>query len=362
VPGGRVFGLLRAAWLVLPEPLRRWAPARFVKTRVRGGLAGVGTPGADERPAAGTTGSHQPRVPSDVSTGPTLIGSLAELDEALRKLDAAAAISDDELRRGFGTFEMRFPQDLPADPDSAEYRARQFELYEWLHGKPYAVANEVSQFDATEAADRPFPYHTKSASTVGDQLIAVGYLIRTMDLPAGSRVLEFGPGWGNTTIALARMGCRVTVVDIEPNFLALVNERARRKHLTIETHQGDFSVIARLNRTFDAVLFFECFHHCSQHQSLVAGLDRVVAPGGKVIFAGEPIADDFPVPWGLRPDGESLWSIRRHGWLELGFQERYFRDLLARHGWRVEKSSCAELTGAHTGWGTIFTARRAGGI
>jgi SAM-dependent methyltransferase len=296
----------------------------------------------------------QPEVPA----APAVIETLADLDVALRKLDAAAAISDDELRRAFETFSMRFPLDLPADPDSPDYRARQFDLYEWLHGKPYSTANEVSGFDPMQAADAPFPYHTKSAQTVGNQLIAIGYLIRALDLPAGSRVLEFGPGWGNTTIALARMGCQVTAVDIEANFLKLIDERARRKHVTVETIQGDFSLIAELDRQFDAVLFFECFHHCSDHQALVAGLDRVVAPGGKVVFAGEPIDDGFSMPWGLRLDGGSLWSIRRHGWLELGFQERYFRGLLSRHGWDVEKSVCRELSGAVTGWGTVFTARR----
>jgi hypothetical protein len=36
--------------------------------------------------------------------------------------------------------------------------------------------------------------------------------------------------------------------------------------------------------------------------------------------AAEPITDDFGEPWGLRLDGMSAWSIRKHGWLELGFQ------------------------------------------
>ncbi len=289
---------------------------------------------------------------------PVVVETLADLDAALRRMDAAAAVSDDELRRAFETFSMKFPLELPLDPDSEEYRARQFELYAWLHGKPYSTANEVSRFDPQEAADSPFPYHTRSAQTVGNHLIAIGYLIRALDLPPGSRVLEFGPGWGNTTIALARMGCHVTAVDIEPNFLKLIDERARRKHVTVETMVGDFSIIAELDRQFDAVLFFECFHHCSNHQALVAGLHRAVAPGGKVVFAGEPIDDGYPMPWGLRLDGGSLWAIRRHGWLELGFQEGYFRGLLARHGWTVDKTVCRELSGAVTGWGTVFSAHR----
>lgn len=114
-------------------------------------------------------------------------------------------------------------------------------------------------------------------------------------------------------------------------------------------------MIHTLDRQFDAVLFFECFHHCANHQQLVAGLDRVVAPGGKVLFAAEPILDEFPIPWGLRLDGESLWAIRQHGWLELGFQESYFRRLMERHGWSVERADCAE-----TPWGNILVATRRG--
>jgi len=253
---------------------------------------------------------------------------------------------------------MAPPADLPADPDSPEYRQRQLALYEWLHGKPYAVTNEVSHLDPVASADRPFPFHTESARTVGDQLIAIGYLIRALDLPPRSTVLEFGPGWGNTTIALARMGHRVTAVDIEHNFLELITERARRKRLSIETIHGDFAVAETIDRRFDAVLFFESFHHSANHQRLIAALDRLVAPGGKAVFAGEPISETFPLPWGLRLDGGSLWAIRRHGWLELGFSETYFRGLLTRHGWHVDKQICQELSGASTGWGTIFIARR----
>lgn len=282
-----------------------------------------------------------------------VITTLEELDEMLQMLDSAAAVSDDELRRGFTRFTMDIRMDMPVDPDSKEYRSHQMKLYEWLHGKPYAVKNEVTSFDVSAAADAPFPYCTESGQTVGNQLIAIGHIIRTLNLKPKSSILEFGPGWGNTTLFLARMGYRVTAVDVEKNFVQLINERARRKGLKIETVHGEFAIIHELEQKFDAVLFFECFHHCSDHHSLIAGLEKVVAPGGKVVFAAEPITDAFSIPWGLRLDGESLWAIRKHGWLELGFQETYFRNLLARYGWQVEKSVCSE-----TPWGVIFVATR----
>jgi len=271
----------------------------------------------------------------------------------LKKLDTMAEISDDELRKGFSQFHMEFPVDLPSDTESEEYRLAQLNLYEFLHGKPYSISNEIDDFDINTMALRPFPYCTESPTTVGNQLIAIGHLIKTMNLDAGSKILEFGPGWGNTTISLARMGYEVTAIDINDSFLALINERAERKNLKVETIQGDFSLITELDKKFDAVIFFECFHHCFNHQKLIADLNSVVAPGGKVIFAAEPITDNFPIPWGLRLDGESLWAIRRHGWLELGFQETYFRQLLSQHGWSLHKEVCTA-----TPWGEVLIASR----
>lgn len=330
---------MRLVWPYVPSAVRRSALVTWLKSKLTPPIA-----------AASTSASA---LPMPTSAGPKLMSTLEELDEMLRMLDKAAAISDDELRRGFTQFRMQFPMDLPSDPDSSEYRAVQMKLYEWLHGKPYTVTNEASDFDMKAAASSPFPFYTESPHTVGNHIISIGHLIRTLNLPPKSSILEFGPGWGNTTVWLARMGYQVTAVDIEKNFVELIRERARRKSLNVEAIQGDFSMLHQFDRQFDAVLFFECFHHCSDHQSLIAGLDRVVTPRGKVVFAAEPITDDFPIPWGLRLDGESLWAIRKNGWLELGFQETYFRALLASHGWDVVKSVCNE-----TPWGVIFTATR----
>lgn len=283
------------------------------------------------------------------------VSSLSELDIILDELDQAAKISDDELRKTFTTFEMEFSLDVPNDPYSSEYRDRQFGIYEHLHGKPYSFTNEVTSFDVADSASHPFPYYTESPHTVGNHLIAIGHLIRTLDLPAKSSILEFGPGWGNTTVALARMGYKVTAVDIEKNFVDLIHERAKRKELNIEAIQGDFQLVHEVNRKWDAVLFFECFHHCADHLSLIDGLDRIVKPGGRVVFAAEPITDAFPIPWGFRLDGESLWAIRKHGWCELGYQESYFKDMMRRYGWKLSKHVCSE-----TPWGVVFVATRIG--
>lgn len=329
------FRLAQSIWPFVPQTVRRQPIVAWVRSKIA----------TNNGPAALAA------IPSisDVR----IISTLEEVDEMLKLLDQAAAISDDELRRGFTKFQMNFPLSLPSDPGSPEYRDVQMQMYEWLHGKPYSLNNETSSFDVLAAASRPFPFYTESPQTVGNHVIAIGHLIRTMNLRPGSSVLEFGPGWGNTTTFLARMGYAVTAVDIEKNFVDLINERGKQKGLKIDAIQGDFSLINEIDKQFDAILFFECFHHCSDHRALIASLDKAVRPHGKVVFAAEPITDDFPMPWGLRLDGESLWAIRKNGWLELGFQEAYFTDLLEQYGWHTTKVECAE-----TPWGIVFVATR----
>jgi 2-polyprenyl-3-methyl-5-hydroxy-6-metoxy-1,4-benzoquinol methylase len=280
-------------------------------------------PASEARPVPATR--EQPAV--------RLVRTLEEVDVVMREIDAAAAISDDELRRVFKTFRMELAMPSGNDPASEEYRTKQLELYQWLHGRPYSVKNEASPFDVERAIAKPFPYSTESTETVGNQLIAIGYLIKHLALKPHSRVLEFGAGWGNTTIALARMGHQVTVIEIEANFVKLIKERASRSGVNVTVIHGDFLDWKALNGQFDAVLFYESFHHCAHHRALIPLLDAVIAPGRVIMFAAEPILEEFPLPWGLRLDGESLWAIRRMGWMELGFKESYFRQRAIAECW-----------------------------
>lgn len=296
------------------------------------------------RNAAAAPAAPQPNYPLD----------LAAVDRFLQAV--AEAPDDAHMRRLFQSYRADYDLDVPGDPDSLAYRQHQLALYARLHGQPYAVTNERSPMDVAAMARSPYPYVHGQADLVGDQLMAIGFLIKSMNLRPGARVLEFGPGWGNTTLALAKMGCPVLAIDIEQNFVDLIQERARMERLDeIEVRRGDFLDIEALPAdAFDAVLFFECFHHCADHQRLVAALDRVLRPGGVVCFAAEPIVDDFPLPWGLRMDGEALWAIRRNGWLELGFNSAYFEGLMVRHGWRMERRQ-----GSDSRLSTLWLARRA---
>ncbi len=155
------------------------------------------------------------------------------------------------------------------DPFGADYAAAQFKLYEKISGQPYRLQNEETQFDLDTVAAKPFPYSTGSTQVVGDQLFAIGSLMRRMNIPSGGRILEFGPGWGNTTIALAQAGFQVTAVDIEKRFCELLERRAAQVGVTLDIVNADFIWAETVSEPYDAVIFFECFHHCADQMCLL---------------------------------------------------------------------------------------------
>ncbi|HEX4244173.1 MAG TPA: class I SAM-dependent methyltransferase, partial [Acidimicrobiales bacterium] len=176
---------------------------------------------------------------------------------------------------------------------------------------------------------------TQSPLVVGEELIARGFIIKTIGLAPPGRIVEFGPGWGNLTIDLATMGFEVTGVEVEPQFSALVEQRCSRPEQLTMTTQDMLSFDPP--EPFDAAIFYESFHHCADHLAMLEHLHRIVRPDGSVIFAAEPVAA-MAYPWGPRLDGYSLWSTRVYGWLELGFDNTYFTAALERTGWTASRS------------------------
>ncbi len=258
-----------------------------------------------------------------------------ELDELLKTFDEGYKVSHDEAYRLFSQAELAPPDDLPADPFSPEYRQRYMDLYKKISTREhYSVQNERSEFNVDELSLRPFPYFTKSLKLAAQHFSLMGKLFEILDVKENSSILECGFGWGNTTLALAMLGHNVTALDIEERYCEVVRRRAETLQVTnIELVNSDFLWVETTDKKFDAVCFFESFHHCWEFERLLLALHRVLLPGGKIYFGAEPINDQFKTPWGVRLDGESLWVARHAGWMELGFHSDFFDELLDRTGW-----------------------------
>jgi SAM-dependent methyltransferase len=281
----------------------------------------------------------------------SLDGLDAELSEAARLF----ASSEDQARSFLQSFELAPPGGRPPDPFSTEYREWAWNLYHLISGQlEYTTANETSPFDLAGAMVRPFPFATGSATVVGGDLVARGHLMRcigdeSFGLTSPGRIVEFGPGWGNLTMDLVATGFDVTAVEVDEKFCTLIQKRcAFPENLTVVP--GDMLAFDATT-PYDAAVFFESFHHCSDHLAMLRKLHEIVRPGGPVFFASEPV-QKMDYPWGPRLDGLSVWSTRSHGWLELGFDADYFDDALHRTGWRGRR----RLAGGRMGAADVIVA------
>jgi 2-polyprenyl-3-methyl-5-hydroxy-6-metoxy-1,4-benzoquinol methylase len=265
----------------------------------------------------------------------------AEVDLIARLLNE----DSDTYQRALNDFWLDI-QPIAAEPASEGYKRWVMDTYALIANRSaYNVSSEETTYDLDSYVRRPVPYAGGNAKAIGDMLMAVGHVMHAMDLEPESSILEFGFGWGNTTVQLAMSGYKVTGIDIAPNFVEMVRRRTGALDLEADLRVGSFFDAETIDQQFDAVLFFECFHHCSDHIRLLKAIPRILKPGGKLVLAGETINNSLPYPWGINPDGQAVYCIRQFGWLELSFRENYILDLLDELEWNVEKHNFINAMG-----------------
>ena len=79
-------------------------------------------------------------------------------------------------------------------------------------------------------------------------------LARAADVHSGYRVLDVAAGTGNTALAAARRGARVTATDLVPSMLETASRRAAAEGLEIEVQVADALELPYDDDTFDVVL------------------------------------------------------------------------------------------------------------
>ena len=105
-----------------------------------------------------------------------------------------------------------------------------------------------------------------------------------------ARSLEIGAGTGYFTLNMMRAGMieRATCTDISPGMLATLSANAQRLGLEVETHSADAERLPFADESFDLVLGHAVLHHIPDLATAFGEFARVLAPGGTLLFAGEP--------------------------------------------------------------------------
>jgi 2-polyprenyl-3-methyl-5-hydroxy-6-metoxy-1,4-benzoquinol methylase len=249
------------------------------------------------------------------------------------------AKSFDEIRRLW--LETSIPYELNGfSPYSDAYRDIQLAIYKKLAQDTYSVNNELTSVKlSSEQFDIGYPWTSKNLGVIGSHfgkiaqaLAAIGEVKPQKEV---LEVIEFGAGWGELAIPLAKSGQNVTCVDIDDGFIQRIKRIAAKEGCQLSTINGDFVEAARgiSAKNFDCAVFQSSFHHCLDFNGLVAAIKKnVLNENGVILFLAEPIFKNYNFPWGLRFDGESLWAIMINSWLELGFDYDFFSDLMLKNG------------------------------
>jgi ubiquinone/menaquinone biosynthesis C-methylase UbiE len=105
-----------------------------------------------------------------------------------------------------------------------------------------------------------------------------------------AHALEVGAGTGYFTLNMLRAGLieRATCCDISPGMLATLQANAQRLHLDVQTVRVDAERLPFADRSFDLVFGHAVLHHIPDLGQAFSEFERVLMPGGSVLFAGEP--------------------------------------------------------------------------
>lgn len=104
------------------------------------------------------------------------------------------------------------------------------------------------------------------------------------------RALEIGAGTGYFSLNLLQAGVvqEATCTDISPGMIEALRGNAQRLGLSVETAVTDAEDLPFEDASFDLVLGHAVLHHLPDLERAFGEFHRVLAPGGTVVFAGEP--------------------------------------------------------------------------
>jgi sarcosine/dimethylglycine N-methyltransferase len=161
----------------------------------------------------------------------------------------------------------------------------------------------------------------RTVETMASKLPAIG---------KGIRLLDLGSGYGGSARHLASTtGCHVTCLNLSETQNARnreLNAEATLDHL-IDVIDGSFEDLPFADSSFDIVWSQDAFLHSSRRTRILEEVDRVLHPGGHLVFT-DPMQSSLVPALDLKP------VLARLHLDSLGSVEAYRRDAEAL-GWKT---------------------------
>jgi len=157
-------------------------------------------------------------------------------------------------------------------------------------------------------------------------------LIERLEVGPEDTALDLGCGTGLLTLPLAERARRAVGLDLSPAMLGKLADKAARRGLVIELHEGSVLDLAFADGEFTVVTtaFTLLYLTPEEKQRAMAEIHRVLAPGGRLgcLSSLGEVADIFLA----REEWERL--LREAGFSDVQIEDRYdvFRLVRARKG------------------------------
>jgi SAM-dependent methyltransferase len=105
-----------------------------------------------------------------------------------------------------------------------------------------------------------------------------------LNLAPNARVADVGAGTGYFSVRLARRlpEGKVLAVDIEPDMLRYLGERAQREHLSVIVPVLANAETPNLSEPVDLVLLVDTYHHIDNRVAYFARLRSSLRPNGRL--------------------------------------------------------------------------------
>jgi SAM-dependent methyltransferase len=142
-------------------------------------------------------------------------------------------------------------------------------------------------------------------------------------LPTGSKILDVGVGFGQSSVYLATCGHTVFAVEPSLSMCNVICEAARRFSLPITAVQGVGENLSRIGAAdFDVVVFNSSLHHCDQPITAIAEAFTCLRPGGQLVLANENMLK----PWTTQKRYKRLLEIDPVGMGHYGGNEHSYHN------------------------------------
>lgn len=105
-------------------------------------------------------------------------------------------------------------------------------------------------------------YFQELATT--SELHFLPYIHRFTSVTPQSRILEIGCGEGGNLVPFARIGCRVTGIDLSENRIRQARQFFQEERLPATFIASDIFQIIQLEETFDIILIHDVIEHISE--------------------------------------------------------------------------------------------------